>query len=129
VCLTRDNTLAAGTDHSRAGTDPLLAPRADASLQDHRWRLVIRKLPGLSLALTVVGATQISGALGEVIQPIQGIRLDTNTRSRVASAKAPQDCYGPLLDQVLRLAQVGTQELLQPMHQALAGNKKLACKV
>jgi hypothetical protein len=47
----------------------------------------------------------------------------------VASAKAPQDYYGPLLDQVLRLAQVGTQELLQPAHQALAKNKKLACKV
>jgi hypothetical protein len=39
------------------------------------------------------------------------------------------DYYGPLLDKVLRLAQVGSQEHLQPVHQALAENKKQARKV
>jgi hypothetical protein len=76
-----------------------------------------------------VGTTQISGALGEVVQQIHGIRLDADTRPRVAGTKMPQDFYGPLLDQVLRLAQVGSQDQLQPVHQALAENKKLACKV
>jgi hypothetical protein len=129
VCLTRDENLPAGTDHSRAGTPYLLAPRTDPVLQDHRWRLVIWKLPGLSLAPTTVGASQISGALGEVVQQIRGIRADADTRTRVASSKSPQEYYGPLLDQVLRLAQVGSPDQLQPVHQALAENKKLARKV
>jgi hypothetical protein len=47
----------------------------------------------------------------------------------ITTAKAPSDYYGPLLDKVLRLAQVTNQEHLQPVHQALAENKKQAHKV
>jgi hypothetical protein len=129
ACLTRNDNLGPGTNHSHLGTAVLLPPRMDSILQDHRWRVVVRRLPGLSLAPTTVGASQITGVIGEVVQQIRGICSDADTRAQVATAKAPLDYYGPLLEKVLRLAQVQSQEYLQPVHQALAENKKQARKV
>jgi hypothetical protein len=122
--LTRTLAVAAGTDHSRTGFEPLTAPRMDNTLRNHRWDVTTAKLPGLSLAPTTVSATQMTGAIGNIVQVMRGIRTDATTRAATAAIKTPSDHYGPILVKVMRLAQVGREEDLLPVHYALAKNKK-----
>jgi hypothetical protein len=122
--LTRTLAVAAGTDHSRTGFKPLTAPRMDNTLRNYRWDVTTAKLPGLSLAPTTVSATQMTGAIGNIVQVMRGIRTDAATRAATAALKTPADHYGPILVKIMRLAQVGRKEDLLPVHYALAKNKK-----
>jgi hypothetical protein len=77
------------TNHLCVGTPPLVAPRTKPILQDHHWRLVVQKLPGLSLAPTTVGASQITLVLLErwCSRSVASIQMPTQDRALPAQRR------------------------------------------
>jgi hypothetical protein len=79
----------------------------DNILHHHCWDVTTMKLLGLSLAPTTVSATQMTGAIRNIVQVMQGICTDVTTHAVTAALKTPSDHYSPILVKVMRLAQVG----------------------
>jgi hypothetical protein len=76
LSITRSPIAPLGLDHSQSGFLPLAAPRTDNVLHQQRWDITISKLPGLSLEPTTVSATQMTGAIRNIVQVMLGICTD-----------------------------------------------------
>jgi hypothetical protein len=66
----------------------------------------------------------MTGAIGNIVQVMQGIHMDVASQAVMVATKTPYDHYGPILVKILWLTQVSREEDLTPVHYALAKNKK-----
>jgi hypothetical protein len=76
LSITRSPIAPLGLDHSQSGFLPLAAPQMDNVLHQQRWDITISKLLGLSLEPTTVSATQMTGAIRNIVQVMLGICTD-----------------------------------------------------
>jgi hypothetical protein len=115
-------TRAAGEMLSRGGHEALIVPRLDRTLREHRHTMVLARLPALSLGPTTVAGTQVANVLSQLVQEQRAARQDATTRAANSGIKTAADYYGPTLHAWMRLAQVGDEAMLPPIHLDLSKN-------
>jgi hypothetical protein len=115
-------TRAAGEMISRAGHEAANVPRLDQVLREHRHLMVLARLPSLSLGPTTVAGTQVANVLSQLVQEQRAARQDATTRADTSEVKTAANYYGPTLHAWMRLAQVGDEAMLPPIHTDLAKN-------
>jgi hypothetical protein len=116
--------LQAWRGHLTCRVQPLTVPLANAKLCAHHYQLVLTKLPALSLAPTIVGASQIVNSLGKVVQQLCGVRQDATSGVDATTSKTPHDHYGLTLEVWMQFAQVASGANLPLVQAALANNGK-----
>lgn len=117
ITCTARHDQGAGQVLSSVAQEIYVVPPADMELRAHRHRLLCAKLPDLNRTAVAMdpALAQVGGQL------ISEIRLTREeARDRAQSNRTPTEYYGALLPKHLRLAQVGTEGELQPIHHELA---------